>query len=120
VRFIREWGYSVKVGEEEAHQKWWQDNGDAFKRACPKGLTYIGTYGVVLGTEKQAGGYRMVFSHENYAVMDRMAEAMTDPKGAFGKLMRDSSRFVDFDLAAPWSDTLLKLTVDSAVFDPKK
>ena len=55
-----------------------------------------------------------------YAALDASAAAMKDAKSDFGRLIRDSTQFQDFDLQAPWSSSLLKNVIDASVFDPKQ
>ena len=79
----------------------------------------MGTFGVVLSSEKQAGFYKTLIGLDSYAAMDTAAAAMKDPNNAYAKLLRDASQFYDLDLAAPWSSTLLKDVLDLSVWDPK-
>ena len=52
--------------------------------------------------------------------MDVSAAANKDPNNDFGRLLRESSQFVDLDLAAPWSNALLKDVLDATVWDPQQ
>jgi hypothetical protein len=117
MRFIQEFGFTVKLGQEEAFQKWMAQNEEALRKAHPEGIEYLGTYAVVFSTDKQGGGYRIVVAFENYADMDRMAAGMKDAKSDFGRLVRESSRFGNFDHDAPWSQALLKRVVDATIWD---
>jgi hypothetical protein len=119
MRFIQEFGFTVKVGQEEAYQRWLQKNEDAMAKSHPKGTRYLGTFVVIMGSEKQAGGYSTLVEFDNYGDMDKMAETMRDPKSAFVKFMRDGSAFIDTDLAAGWSQGLYKRVVDASILDPK-
>jgi hypothetical protein len=119
MRLIQEFGYTVKVGKDEAHQKWLTDNDAALKAAMPAGSTYMGTFGVVLSSEKHGGFYKTLIGLGSYAAMDTGAAAMKDPNNAYSKLLRDVSQFYDLDLAAPWSNTLMKDVLDLSVWDPK-
>lgn len=119
MRFIQEFGYTVKVGQDEAHQRWFTENDAALRAAAPKGSRYLGTFSVVFGTEKQAGGYRLLVELDSYAAMDTSAAATKDPKSDWGRLVRDWSQFLDTDLAAPWSTSLLKDVLDASIWDPK-
>jgi hypothetical protein len=58
MRFIQEFGYNVKLGQEEAHQKWVINNDAALRAAAPAGTRYLGTFTVVFSSEKLAGGYK--------------------------------------------------------------
>ena len=120
MRFIQQFGYTVKVGQDEAQQKWLIENDAALRAAMPPGTKYIGTFSVVFSPEKQAGGYFMMVELDSYAAMDTAAAAMKDPNGDFGRLMRESTKFGDFDLQAPWSNWLLKDVIDATIFDPKQ
>jgi hypothetical protein len=119
MRFIQEFGFTVKVGQEEAYQKWLQKNEDAMAKSHPKGTRYLGTFVVISGSEKQAGNYRMLVEFNNYGDMDRMADTMRDPKSPFVKFMRDGSAFIDTSLEAGWSQGLYKRVVDASILDPK-
>lgn len=118
MRFIEEFGFTVKVGEEEAHQQWFVENEEAFARAHPEGTRYIGTFAVVFTSDKQSGNYRAFIELDSYAAMDRLAAAGKDADGEFGKMLRDLSRFGDYDLNAPWSQGLYKSIVDTTLWDP--
>jgi len=120
MRFIQEFGYSVKVGQDEAHQRWLTENDAALKAASPKGTTYMGTFAVVVSSEKQAGFYKQLIVLDSYGAMDANAAAGKDPNSDFGRLIRDWSQFLDTDLAAPWSNTLLKDVLDATIWDPKE
>jgi hypothetical protein len=120
MRFIQEFGYTVKVGEEQAHQKWLTDNDDRLRKAAPPGSKYIGTFIAVFSTEKHAGGYRVLMELESYGAMDTAAATMKDPKSEWNKLILESSRFTDTDWNVPWSTELLKNVVDATIWDPKK
>jgi hypothetical protein len=119
MRFIQEFGYTVKVGQEEAHQKWLADNEPALAAAMPAGTKYLGTFVTVYSSEKRSGWYKSYYELDSYGAMDRLAAATKDASSDFGKLMRDSSQFGDYDHAAPWSNGLYKAVVDSSIFDPK-
>ncbi len=120
MRFIQEFGYTVRVGQDEAHQKWLTDNDAALKAAMPAGSTYMGTFAVILSSEKQAGSYKALIGLDSYAALDAGAAAAKDAKSKYGRLMRDVSQFFDLDLAAPWSNTLLKDVIDATIWDPKQ
>jgi hypothetical protein len=120
MRFIQEFGYTVKVGQDEAHQRWLTENDAAMKAASPAGSTYMGTFAVVVSSEKQAGFYRQLIGLDSYAALDTIAAAAKDPNSDFGRLARDWSQFLDTDLAAPWSNTLLKDVLDATIWDPKQ
>ena len=119
MRFIQEYGFTVKIGQEQAHQRWLIENHDRLLRSQPKGTRYIGTFVVVLSSEKNAGSYRALYEIDSYAAMDAQAAMGKDPDSESSKLTADWSAFWDVDLAAPWSNTLMKDVNDATVFDPK-
>jgi hypothetical protein len=119
MRFIQEYGYTVKVGQDEAQQKWLLENDRALAKSMPKGTRYIGTFAVVFSSEKDAGSYRVLFELDSYAALDTLAALSKDPNSEYGRLLRESTMFGDYDLAAPWSNTLMKDLMDATVFDPQ-
>ena len=50
---IQEIGYSVKLGMEEAHQRWLEKERERLAAAHPAGMRYIGTTVVVFSTDKK-------------------------------------------------------------------
>lgn len=116
---IQEFGYSVKLGMEEAHQQWLMKNEKRLAAAHPPGTRYMGTYVTVFGTDKQGGGYRSFVELDSYGALDRLADAAKDPKGKFGKLMRDWTAFGDFDVNAGWSNFLLRSVTEATIWDPE-
>ena len=118
MRFIQEFGFTVKVGMEEAHQQWLAKNEAALAAAHPEGTRYIGTFATVFNTDKQAGNYRSFVELDSYAALDRLAAAGKDASSDFGRLSREWSGFGDYDLAAPWSQGLFKAVVDTTLWDP--
>lgn len=119
MRFIQEFGYSVTVGQDEAHQRWFIENDAALRAAAPPGSRFLGAYAVVFGSEKQAGSYRLLVELDSYAAMDVSAAAMLDAGSEWGRLVRESSQFIDTSVAAPWSSGLLKNVLDATIWDPK-
>lgn len=118
MRFIQEFGYTVKAGQEEAHQQWLVDHDADIRAATPPGTTYIGTFVAVFSSEKASGGYRMLYELDSYAAMDTGAAANLDPEHPWGRLAREWSAFIDPDVRAPWSNGLLKNVVDATIWDP--
>ena len=118
MRFIQEQGFTIKLGMEEAHQQWLRDNEDRLAKAHPEGTRYLGTFGVVYSSEKTAGFYRSFTELDSYAALDRLAAASNDASSEFGKLLREWTAFGDWDLSAPWSNSLYKAVVDMSMWDP--
>jgi hypothetical protein len=119
MRFIQEYGYSVKVGQEEAHQKWLTANEEKFAASHPQGAKYLGTFGMVYSSEKTAGFYKTYIELDSYAALDTLAAAAKDKKSAFARMLREVTEFSDLAWDAPWSSSLFKAVVDSTIWDPK-
>jgi hypothetical protein len=119
MKFIQAFGYTVKVGQEEAHQKWVIENDERLRKGAPAGSKYIGTFVTVFSTEKRAGGYRVLMELDSYGAMDTGAATMKDAKSDWNKLLSEQSKFVDTDWNLPWSTELLKNVVDATIWDPK-
>jgi len=118
VRFIQEFGFTVKVGQDEAHQQWLVANEEQLGKAHPEGTRYLGTFATVFTTDKQSGNYRSFVELDSYAAMDRLAAAGKDAAGEYGRLMREWSCFGDYALNAPWSQGLFKAVADTTLWDP--
>lgn len=119
MRIIHEIGYNVKIGKEEAYQKWLVENEAKIAAAHPPGTTYLGTFAVIFTSEKQAGFYRSIHEHDDFAAIDTHEALMKDEQSELGRLAREESEFIDYDPSAAWSNGLYKSVVDTAIFDPK-
>src|SRR2546425_5644973 len=108
VRFIEEFGGSVKTGQEVALQQWLIENEEALAKAYPDGSEYLGTYVVVYGSEKDAGQWRTLVRRDSYAALDRAAAVGKDPNSDLNRLTRDFIRFFDPSPTTPWSRSLYK------------
>ncbi|HEX7173211.1 MAG TPA: hypothetical protein VF365_11485 [Candidatus Limnocylindria bacterium] len=118
MRFIQEFGFTIKLGEEQAYQQWLVEREQALAAAAPAGTKYLGTFTTVYTSEKQSGWYKTYLELDSYAAMDTLAAEMKSADSEFGRLMRESSRFGDYDHAAPWSNGLYKAVVDATIWDP--
>jgi hypothetical protein len=85
----------------------------------PAGTRYIGTFAVVYSSENSSGWYSTLLELDSYAAMDKLAAMNKDPMSEYGRLLRESARFGDYDLAAPWSNSLLKDVIDATIWDPQ-
>ena len=82
-------------------------------------MKYLGTFAVVVSSEKQSGFYKTFVELDSYAAMDTLAAAAKDARSEFGQAACvDSSKFGDYDWNAPWSNGLYKAVVDATIFDP--
>jgi len=107
MNFIVEFGFDVKQGKAHDFQKWLSENEGKIAAACPPGVEYVGTFGVIYSSEKHSGGYRQFFSLESYGAQDGLAAALREG-GAFATLINEATDFVDRDRAADWSNGLYK------------
>ena len=119
MRFIQEFGYNVKLGQEEAHQKWVIKNDAALRAAAPAGSRYLGTFSVVYSTEKQAGAYKFLVELDSYAAMDAGAAAAKDPKSPWGRLLREVRAVHRLRPGRPVEQRPMKDVVDATIWDPK-
>jgi len=119
VRFIHEIGFNVKIGEEEAYQTWLAENEAKFAAAHPPGTKYLGTFAVIFSSEKKAGFYRSIHEHDSHAAIDMHEALVKDEKSELGRLVREESRFIDYDRNADWSNGLYESVVDAPIFDAK-
>jgi hypothetical protein len=117
MRFIQEQGFTIKIGQEEAYQQWLVENETALAAAVPAGTKYLGTFTTIYTSEKQSGWYKMYLELDSYGALDTLAATMKDEASDFGRILRDSFRFGDYDHAAPWSSGLYKAVVDATVWD---
>ena len=111
MEFISEFGFDVKQGQFAAFAEWLNANEDKMAASAPEGWEYMGTYAVVLSSEKTAGAGRQLWRHHNYAAMDTWAAAMRDG-GTFAQLQEEMAQFVDQDRDAGWSQSTLKAVRD--------
>jgi hypothetical protein len=118
MRFISESGYSIKLGQEEAHQRWLEANEEALAASAPEGVRYLGTFITVFTSEKESGFYKTYLELDSYGAQDRLAAATKDANSEWGRLLREQTAFGDWDYAAPWSAGLYKAVVDATIFDP--
>lgn len=118
MRFIQEYGFSVRIGQEEEHQAWLAQNEPQLAEVLPEGVRYLGTFSMIYSSEKKSGFYKMYIELDSYGAQDRLAAAMKDAASTFGRILREQSRFVDTSWEAPWSNGLYKAVVDSTIIDP--
>lgn len=118
MKFIQVIGYTVKAGQEEAHQKWLIQNEERLRKAAPPGTKYIGTFAAVFSSEKAAGGYRALFELDSYGALDAGAAAAKDPDSDWHKLSMEVSKFGETDWTLPYSNELLKNVVEATIWDP--
>jgi len=112
--FISEMGFDVVKGKAIEFQRWLADNEDKLTQSAPEGWEYIGTYAVMISTEKEAGDYRQLWRYHSYGAQDTFAAAMRGD-GPFAKLNDEmTTRFWDQDKGAHYSQSVLKAVVDAS------
>ena len=112
--FITEMGFDVVKGKAKEFQEWLAKNGEKLGESAPEGWEYLGTYAVMISTEKEAGDYRQLWRHHSYGAQDTFAAAMRGD-GPFAKLNDEmATQFMDQDKGAHFSQSLLKSVIDAS------
>lgn len=112
--FITEIGFDANRGTVGEFQQWLADNEQRLADSAPEGWEYMGTYAVVLSTEKEAGQFRQLWRHHSYGAQDAYAAAMKED-GLFAKLNDEmATRFIDQDREAHCSQSVLKAVADTS------
>jgi hypothetical protein len=114
---IFEQGFNIKRGQEEAFQKWTEETDELTKKSSPPGVEYLGTYVVWLGSEKEAGEYRVLWRFDSFAAFEAMESAARDPDSDWGRLSRESTEFMDLPIGAQGSFALLRPLVGAVMWD---
>jgi len=117
VQFISENGFSVRVGRQEACQRWLEANEARMASSYPEGTEFLGIYVSVYTSEKTAGAYRVLERLSSYADIDRLAALAKDETSEYAKVRREFNQFIDPDPHADWSQTLLKRATDATILD---
>lgn len=114
MEFITEMGFDAVRGNVTEFQQWLADNEQKLAASAPEGWEYVGTYAVVLSTEKEAGQFRQLWRHHSYAAQDDYAAAMKGD-GVFAQLNDEmATRFIDQEKDAHFSQSVLKAVVDTS------
>ena len=114
--FITEYGFDVPRGKSHEFQEWLRANEPKIAAETPDGWDYIGTYAVIVSTEKGSGAYRQLWRHHSYGDMDTMATSANEPS-AFGQLMQEmASQFMDQERGAAESQAIYKAVVDASIW----
>jgi hypothetical protein len=111
VSLLVEYGFDVKQGRGHDFQAWLSENETKFADACPAGVEYVGTFGVVFASEKHAGGSRQLFRLANYGAMDALSAALKEG-GTYASLFNEMFEFVDTDKGTDWSNGLYRSMTD--------
>jgi len=112
--FLNEFGFDVIRGKTHEFQEWLGEHEKELAHEAPEGWEYVGTFAAVVSSEKGAGDFRQVWRHHTYAAMDTWAATMREG-GRFAELVDEmSTRFIDQDREANWSQSIYKSVVDAA------
>lgn len=117
MQFISEIGFSVRVGHQEACQRWLAANEKRLASTYPEGTEYLGIYVSVYTSEKTTGAYRLLERLSSYADIDRLAALAKDETSEYAKVRREFNQFIDPDPHADWSQVLLKRATDATTWD---
>ncbi len=117
MRFMREYGFCVKVGRDEEFQRWLMAHEAEIAASYPEGVQYLGTFVTIFTTDKHGGDYRTFEIHDSYAAQDRLAATMKDSATRFSQLWREANSFIDPKRPGDWSNELYKAVVDATVVD---
>jgi len=115
VNFLDIQGYDVKEGRNHEFQQWLSANEEKIALECPEGISYKGTYVLVRSSERKLGSTITIFEMENYACLDRFANAMKEG-GTFARLIDEMTDFVDQRNDAQFGDMLGRRVVDAAIW----
>ena len=111
---ILEQGFDIPEENIGDFQEWLRKNETRLREASPEGISYVGSYAVILSTEKTAGGFRLIWELENYAAQDRLSEAIGQP-GPFQELMGALHSVVDKRPDAHTSTSLYRALSETSV-----
>lgn len=114
---ISEQGFNIKRGQEEAFQKWATENDAGLKKSVPPGVEYLGTYVVVMSSEKHAGEYRVLFRLDSFAAFDALQEAVRDEQSEWGRLNREVTKFFDVPIGAEFSSSVYRPLIEAVIWD---
>ena len=110
-------GYSIKRGQEEAYQKWIEDNDELVRKGVPEGVEYLGTYIVAFSSEKGTGEYRTLWRLQSYASFDVLEEATRDPDSEWGRVQREVTKFLDAPIGGEYSSAILRPLIGAVLWD---
>ena len=108
-------GFDVTPGKNVEFQKWAQANTQALNESTPDGISLVGVYATMFGSEKESGQYKSVWRMTSYGDMDKFAAAAGEG-GEFGRLLDEMGSFGDFRIGANWSSELLKSVSDITIW----
>ena len=104
--------FSTKEGRLREFQDWVKKNEDVIKKSAPRGWTYRGTYGYVLGFGRFAGA--QMWECNRYGDFDAWREH-NDPAW-----VRIAEEFQEFKTEDVGESVLLREMSDVRVFETKK
>jgi hypothetical protein len=108
-------GFDVIPGKNVEFQKWVQANSQALNDNCPEGISLVGIYASMFGSEKESGQVKAVFRMTSYGDMDKFAAAAA-AGGDFARLLDEMFSFADARIGTNWSNELLKSVSDISIW----
>ena len=99
--FVIEWGFDVPYERGEQFRRWLLDNEPRISRNSPEGVTYRGTYAVSVGTNREAGQYRTLWSFASFNAIQNLSGEASDGASDFGVLLQELASFRDRAREAP-------------------
>jgi hypothetical protein len=110
-------GFNIKRGREVAFQEWTAENDAALKASTPAGVEYLGTYVLVMSSEKDLGEYRVLWRLASFAAFDALEEATQDEKSDWGRLNREVTEFMDLPIGAQGTFAVLRPLIGAAIWE---
>lgn len=116
MNFMIQAGFDVKKEREAGFQPWLAENESKLAEACPEGVTYLGTFANIFGSDERVGAYRTVWGMDSYAAMDAFSNAIKQG-GTFAELMDDLGQFtLDRQHGGILSGDLSRRVTDAAIW----
>jgi hypothetical protein len=116
VNFMVQNGFDVKKEREAGFQPWLVENESKLAEECPEGITYLGTFANIFGSEARVGAYQTVWGMDSYAAMDAFSNAIKQG-GTFAELMDALGKFtLDRQEGGISSNELSRRVTDAAIW----
>ena len=99
--FVVEWGFDVPYDRADQFRRWLLDNESRIARSSPAGVSYRGTYALSVGSNREAGQYRTIWTFESFNALQNLGGEVGDPTSDFTSLLREFGSFRDRERGAP-------------------
>ncbi|MCO6414667.1 hypothetical protein JYK14_00535 [Siccirubricoccus sp. KC 17139] len=111
---LRQVTYFVPTAEAARFQDWLFRNERYLHQLAPKGVTYLGTYGVF----GKGGTYATFWRYDSFAAIQRMAQAVSDPLSDFGGFLRVLQQYPQIRVASDYAEQLYLPAQSSGLLTP--